>query len=92
MGHSNAGGGGERVLWAAIKATQKRWPKAICVVYTGDHDATKDEMLESVQVSFTRAAIILVLSNADGLPRTASILNYIHQQSSSSTFLPAVTS
>jgi hypothetical protein len=24
---SNAGGGGERVLWAAVKATQKRWPK-----------------------------------------------------------------
>jgi alpha-1,2-mannosyltransferase len=23
----NAGGGGERVLWAAVKATQMRWPK-----------------------------------------------------------------
>ncbi|KAL8715315.1 MAG: hypothetical protein Q9225_006422, partial [Loekoesia sp. 1 TL-2023] len=45
----NAGGGGERVLWAAIKATQKRWPKAVCAVYTGDHDADKDGMLERVQ-------------------------------------------
>ncbi|KAI4171723.1 MAG: hypothetical protein LQ346_008712 [Caloplaca aetnensis] len=49
----NAGGGGERVLWAATKATQKRWPKAVCVVYTGDHEAAKDEILESVQNRFS---------------------------------------
>ncbi|KAL6714885.1 asparagine-linked glycosylation protein [Lecanora helva] len=48
----NAGGGGERVLWAAIKATQKRWPKAICVVYTGDQDATKATILERVKHRF----------------------------------------
>ena len=48
----NAGGGGERVLWAAIKATQKRWPKAVCVVYTGDHDATKSTILERVENRF----------------------------------------
>ena len=48
----NAGGGGERVLWAAIKATQKRWPNAICVVYTGDHDATKSTILERVESRF----------------------------------------
>ena len=48
----NAGGGGERVLWAAIKATQKRWPKAICVVYTGDHDAAKSTILERVAQRF----------------------------------------
>ncbi|KAI4280417.1 MAG: hypothetical protein L6R38_004462 [Xanthoria sp. 2 TBL-2021] len=48
----NAGGGGERVLWAAIKATQKRWPKAVCCVYTGDHEAGKDEILERVQNRF----------------------------------------
>lgn len=47
----NAGGGGERVLWAAIRATQKRWPKAKCVVYTGDHDVTKEKMLARVEVS-----------------------------------------
>jgi len=51
---SNAGGGGERVLWAAIRATQKRWPKAVCVVYTGDHDATKPAILESVKVTSRR--------------------------------------
>ncbi|KAL9060548.1 MAG: hypothetical protein Q9206_000958 [Seirophora lacunosa] len=48
----NAGGGGERVLWAAIKATQRRWPRAVCVVYTGDHDADKDGMLEKVKNRF----------------------------------------
>jgi alpha-1,2-mannosyltransferase len=46
----NAGGGGERVLWAAIRATQKRWPKAKIVVYTGDHEVTKDKMLARVEV------------------------------------------
>ena len=48
----NAGGGGERVLWAAIKATQKRWPNAVCAVYTGDHDATKSTILERVENRF----------------------------------------
>jgi alpha-1,2-mannosyltransferase len=46
----NAGGGGERVLWAAVRATQQRWPKAACVIYTGDHDVTKEKMLERVEV------------------------------------------
>ncbi|KAI9829101.1 MAG: asparagine-linked glycosylation protein [Thelocarpon impressellum] len=48
----NAGGGGERVLWAAIRATQRRWPRAICVVYTGDHDVDKAAMLSRVQTRF----------------------------------------
>jgi hypothetical protein len=47
---SNAGGGGERVLWAAIKATQNRWPNAKCVVYTGDHEVNKDQILNRVKV------------------------------------------
>jgi alpha-1,2-mannosyltransferase len=49
---SNAGGGGERVLWAAIRATQKRWPKAICVVYSGDHDVDRPAMIERVKDRF----------------------------------------
>ena len=48
----NAGGGGERVLWAAIKATQTRWPNAICAVYTGDLDAAKPTILERVKNRF----------------------------------------
>lgn len=50
MARSNAGGGGERVLWAAIRATQKRWPRAICVVYTGDHDVDKATIIQKVEV------------------------------------------
>ncbi|KAK7415922.1 asparagine-linked glycosylation protein [Neonectria magnoliae] len=48
----NAGGGGERVLWAAIRTTQDRWPNAKCVVYTGDHDVTKDQILSRVKTRF----------------------------------------
>ncbi|KAM7208503.1 GDP-Man:Man(3)GlcNAc(2)-PP-Dol alpha-1,2-mannosyltransferase [Naviculisporaceae sp. PSN 640] len=48
----NAGGGGERVLWAAVRATQQRWPKAKCVIYTGDHDASKDDILARVENRF----------------------------------------
>lgn len=33
--YSNAGGGGERVLWAAVKATLEQSPQNVCVVYTG---------------------------------------------------------
>ncbi|KAJ5909023.1 hypothetical protein N7495_001705 [Penicillium taxi] len=48
----NAGGGGERVLWEAVRATQRRWPKAICAIYTGDHEANKATMLENVKTRF----------------------------------------
>jgi len=50
--YSNAGGGGERVLWAAIRATQKRWPEATCIVYTGDHDVDKGDILKRVKERF----------------------------------------
>lgn len=50
--YSNAGGGGERVLWEAVRATQKRWPKAICAIYTGDHEVNKATMLERVETRF----------------------------------------
>lgn len=48
----NAGGGGERVLWAAIRATQRRWPEAVCVVYTGDHEVDKPAILKRVADRF----------------------------------------
>lgn len=51
----NAGGGGERVLWAAIRATQQKWPEAVCVVYTGDHDASKEQIIKRVQVRTSHA-------------------------------------
>lgn len=49
---SNAGGGGERVLWAAIRANQQRHPKSLCVVYTGDHEVDKTQMLNNVKERF----------------------------------------
>ncbi|KAI0130899.1 glycosyltransferase family 4 protein [Daldinia grandis] len=49
----NAGGGGERVLWAAVRATQKRWPNAKIVIYTGDHDVSKESMLSRVKNTFS---------------------------------------
>ncbi|KAF1809934.1 UDP-Glycosyltransferase/glycogen phosphorylase [Eremomyces bilateralis CBS 781.70] len=48
----NAGGGGERVLWAAIRATRIRYPSAVLVIYTGDHGATKSAILSRVQERF----------------------------------------
>ncbi|KAL8953217.1 MAG: hypothetical protein Q9222_000916 [Ikaeria aurantiellina] len=48
----NAGGGGERVLWAAIQATQQRWPKAVCAVYTGDKGVGKEDMINNVEHRF----------------------------------------
>lgn len=48
----NAGGGGERVLWEAVRATQRRWPKAICAIYTGDHEVNKAAMLQRVERRF----------------------------------------
>ena len=44
------------MLWAAIRATQDRWPEATCVVYTGDHDAEKDAIIKRVQVRRSLAA------------------------------------
>ncbi len=38
------------MLWAAIQATQKRWPKATCVVYTGDQLVDKSTILSRVSV------------------------------------------
>lgn len=48
----NAGGGGERVLFAAIQATQARYPNALCIVYTGDHDASKQQILSNAHSRF----------------------------------------
>lgn len=32
----NAGGGGERVLWSAIKAIQRQYPEHSIVIYSGN--------------------------------------------------------
>lgn len=54
--HSNAGGGGERVLWTAIAFMQRTEPNVLSVVYTGDADATKEQILEKVKVCMQNLA------------------------------------
>ncbi|EEF34070.1 GDP-Man:Man(3)GlcNAc(2)-PP-Dol alpha-1,2-mannosyltransferase [Ricinus communis] len=41
---TNDGGGGERVLWCAVKAIQEESPHLDCVIYTGDHDASPQSL------------------------------------------------
>ncbi|PIL35103.1 hypothetical protein GSI_02891 [Ganoderma sinense ZZ0214-1] len=50
--YCNAGGGGERVLWAAISATQGKEPDIISVVYSGDTDTTKEKIIDKVKARF----------------------------------------
>eukprot|EP00057_Strongylocentrotus_purpuratus_P032333 XP_787277.1 PREDICTED: GDP-Man:Man(3)GlcNAc(2)-PP-Dol alpha-1,2-mannosyltransferase isoform X2 [Strongylocentrotus purpuratus] len=50
--YCNAGGGGERVLWCAIRALQTRYPHIQCVVYSGDIDATGEQIVEKAKQRF----------------------------------------
>ena len=43
--YTNDGGGGERVLWCAVKAIQEERSDLDCLVYTGDHDASPDSLM-----------------------------------------------
>uniref|UniRef100_A0A8C5L6Y8 GDP-Man:Man(3)GlcNAc(2)-PP-Dol alpha-1,2-mannosyltransferase n=1 Tax=Jaculus jaculus TaxID=51337 RepID=A0A8C5L6Y8_JACJA len=45
--YCNAGGGGERVLWCALRALQKKYPEAVYVVYTGDANVSGQQILEN---------------------------------------------
>ena len=56
---SNAGGGGERVLWTAVKTIQKEYPEVISVIYSGDTDVTPTIILENVQVIILCSLLIL---------------------------------
>lgn len=42
--YTNDGGGGERVLWCAVKAIQEETPDLDCVVFTGDHHSSSDSL------------------------------------------------
>ncbi|KIP05207.1 glycosyltransferase family 4 protein, partial [Phlebiopsis gigantea 11061_1 CR5-6] len=46
------GGGGERVLWTAIALMQRTEPDVVSVVYSGDVDATKDDIIQKVKSRF----------------------------------------
>ncbi|XP_031264212.1 GDP-Man:Man(3)GlcNAc(2)-PP-Dol alpha-1,2-mannosyltransferase isoform X2 [Pistacia vera] len=43
--YTNDGGGGERVLWCSVKAIQEENPDLHCIIYTGDHDATPQNLM-----------------------------------------------
>ncbi|KZT12185.1 glycosyltransferase family 4 protein [Laetiporus sulphureus 93-53] len=50
--YCNAGGGGERVLWTAVAILQRNEPNMISIVYSGDVDATKQEIIDKVKARF----------------------------------------
>mmetsp|Transcript_18192 Transcript_18192/g.47420 ORF Transcript_18192/g.47420 Transcript_18192/m.47420 type:complete len:476 (+) Transcript_18192:84-1511(+) len=50
--YCNAGGGGERVLWCAVQALCEQSVDIHCVVYTGDIDASKAQILDTAQSRF----------------------------------------
>ncbi|GLB38552.1 putative ALG11 mannosyltransferase N-terminus [Lyophyllum shimeji] len=50
--YCNAGGGGERVLWTAIAALQRTETDVVSVVYSGDTDASKSEIIAKVKARF----------------------------------------
>ncbi|KAI6027795.1 glycosyltransferase family 4 protein [Pisolithus microcarpus 441] len=50
--YCNAGGGGERVLWTAIAHIQRQHKDIICVVYSGDTDASKTDIINKVKARF----------------------------------------
>lgn len=64
---SNAGGGGERVLWTAIAHVQATEPDLVNVVYSGDFDATKEDIIQKVKVSS-----LLKLTRVGSSPSTPS--------------------
>jgi ALG11 mannosyltransferase N-terminus len=48
--HSNAGGGGERVLWTAVTLMQRTEPDIISVIYSGDTDTSKEQIIAKAKV------------------------------------------
>ncbi|XP_030635661.1 GDP-Man:Man(3)GlcNAc(2)-PP-Dol alpha-1,2-mannosyltransferase isoform X2 [Chanos chanos] len=50
--YCNAGGGGERVLWCALRALQNRYRDISFVVYTGDQGVTAEQILDGARRRF----------------------------------------
>ncbi|XP_061654965.1 GDP-Man:Man(3)GlcNAc(2)-PP-Dol alpha-1,2-mannosyltransferase isoform X1 [Phyllopteryx taeniolatus] len=50
--YCNAGGGGERVLWCAIRALQRRYSDVDIVVYTGDMGVSAHEIVDGARRRF----------------------------------------
>lgn len=58
---SNAGGGGERVLWTAVAFLQRTEQNVISVIYSGDQGVSKGDIIDKVKVSFSVGAVFLPL-------------------------------
>ncbi|XP_050039004.1 GDP-Man:Man(3)GlcNAc(2)-PP-Dol alpha-1,2-mannosyltransferase [Dermacentor andersoni] len=50
--YANACGGGEKVLWSAVRAIQEKYPSHQCIVYTGDHGVSGDQIIENAEKRF----------------------------------------
>ncbi|XP_020783500.1 GDP-Man:Man(3)GlcNAc(2)-PP-Dol alpha-1,2-mannosyltransferase [Boleophthalmus pectinirostris] len=50
--YCNAGGGGERVLWCALRALMNKYPEVSFVVYTGDQGVIPDQIIEGARRRF----------------------------------------
>ncbi|KAF4075241.1 hypothetical protein AMELA_G00232200 [Ameiurus melas] len=50
--YCNAGGGGERVLWCAIRALQNRYSDVDFVIYTGDQGVTGEQIVDGARRRF----------------------------------------
>lgn len=52
--YCNAGGGGERVLWVAVRYIQRQEPDTLVLVYSGDYPAaSKEEIIAKVYERFS---------------------------------------
>ncbi|XP_055371937.1 GDP-Man:Man(3)GlcNAc(2)-PP-Dol alpha-1,2-mannosyltransferase [Condylostylus longicornis] len=50
--YCNAGGGGERVLWCAVRALQEKYDNVKIIIYTGDGDASPNTILNKAKNVF----------------------------------------
>ncbi|KAI8116866.1 GDP-Man:Man(3)GlcNAc(2)-PP-Dol alpha-1,2-mannosyltransferase isoform X1 [Lucilia cuprina] len=50
--YCNAGGGGERVLWCAVRSIQAKYDNVKVVIYTGDIESSPSSILEKVNNVF----------------------------------------
>lgn len=62
--YSNAGGGGERVLWAAVKSTLEHDPRNVAVIYTGYDSRKSPEQASSKSLD---------VASPDSILRTVSL-------------------
>lgn len=70
--YANAGGGGERVLWAAVKQTLDNSPNNVCAIYTGlEPSVTTGDILEHAErrfgIAVERERVVFIFLSNRGL-------------------------